>query len=83
MKKESWGRASGDNRGAKYWIEKLQLEPHPEGGYFRQTYKSDLLIEPKPVAPSSSRFLRQGGDFDLPPSTTAALNRCRQPNPCC
>lgn len=30
---------------AKYWIEKLRLEPHPEGGYFRQTYKSSLVIE--------------------------------------
>lgn len=29
---------------AEYWIEKLELEAHPEGGYFRQTYKSDLLI---------------------------------------
>lgn len=31
---------------AKYWIEKLRLEPHPEGGYFRQTYKSELRISP-------------------------------------
>jgi uncharacterized protein len=30
---------------AAYWIKKLKLEPHPEGGYFRQTYRSDLLIE--------------------------------------
>lgn len=30
---------------AKYWIEKLRLEPHPEGGYFRQTYKSELVVE--------------------------------------
>jgi len=29
---------------AKYWIDKLQLEPHPEGGYFRQTYKSEFVI---------------------------------------
>jgi uncharacterized protein len=29
---------------AKYWIEKLQLLAHPEGGYFRQTYRSDLTI---------------------------------------
>ncbi len=29
---------------AEYWIEKFKLEAHPEGGYFRQTYKSDLLI---------------------------------------
>ena len=32
---------------AKYWIEKLGLEAHPEGGYFRQTYKSDLKIVPE------------------------------------
>ena len=24
----------------EYWIEKLGLESHPEGGYFKQTYKS-------------------------------------------
>jgi uncharacterized protein len=28
-----------------YWIEKLGLERHPEGGYYRQTYKSDLILE--------------------------------------
>ena len=27
---------------ARYWIEKLQLEPHPEGGFFRQTYRSEI-----------------------------------------
>src|SRR6202167_2459195 len=27
---------------AKYWIEKLSLEPHPEGGYYRETYRADL-----------------------------------------
>jgi hypothetical protein len=32
------------NRDAKYWIEKLALEPHPEGGYFRQTYRSGMTI---------------------------------------
>lgn len=31
-------------RDAMYWTEKLRLEPHPEGGFFRQTYKSDLMI---------------------------------------
>lgn len=29
---------------AGYWIEKLGLERHPEGGYYRQTYKSDLIL---------------------------------------
>jgi len=32
------------SRDARYWIEKLKLDPHPEGGYYRQTYKSDLMI---------------------------------------
>jgi uncharacterized protein len=32
---------------AKYWIEKLGLKEHPEGGYFRQTYKSELRIAPE------------------------------------
>lgn len=25
---------------AAYWIEKLGLEFHPEGGYFKETYRS-------------------------------------------
>jgi uncharacterized protein len=31
-------------RDATYWIKKLVLQPHPEGGYYRQTYRSDLLL---------------------------------------
>jgi predicted cupin superfamily sugar epimerase len=27
-----------------YWIKQFELQPHPEGGYFRQTYKSDMKI---------------------------------------
>jgi predicted cupin superfamily sugar epimerase len=29
---------------ASYWIEKLRLLPHPEGGYFREVYRSDELM---------------------------------------
>jgi predicted cupin superfamily sugar epimerase len=29
---------------AAYWIEKLKLEAHPEGGYYRQTYRADLVL---------------------------------------
>lgn len=25
---------------AEFWIDKLKLTPHPEGGYFRETYRS-------------------------------------------
>jgi predicted cupin superfamily sugar epimerase len=37
---------------AKYWIEKLKLIPHPEGGYFRQTYRADLVIEGEALPPN-------------------------------
>lgn len=30
---------------ADYLIEKLKLEPHPEGGYFREVYRADELIK--------------------------------------
>lgn len=28
----------------KYYIEKLQLQPHPEGGYFKEVYRSGEMI---------------------------------------
>ena len=31
-------------RTADYWIERLHLEPHPEGGYFRESYRSAGVI---------------------------------------
>lgn len=30
---------------AEYWIKKLQLQKHPEGGYFREVYRSDEEIK--------------------------------------
>ncbi|MBE9222913.1 cupin domain-containing protein [Cyanobacterium stanieri LEGE 03274] len=29
---------------AEYWIKKLNLQKHPEGGYYRETYRSDDTI---------------------------------------
>jgi uncharacterized protein len=58
--------------GAQYWIEKLRLEPHPEGGFYRQTYRAALQIDKRalPKGFSGSRavctaiyFLLQGDDF--------------------
>ena len=31
---------------ARMLIEQLQLEPHPEGGWFRELYRADTLVEP-------------------------------------
>jgi predicted cupin superfamily sugar epimerase len=59
-------------RDAKYWIDKLQLEAHPEGGYFRQTYKADSVLakEALPAGFAGARaastaiyFLLEGTDF--------------------
>ena len=33
------------NKRAKLWIKKLNLEKHPEGGYFTNTYVSDKKID--------------------------------------
>ncbi len=30
---------------AEYWIEKLGLLPHPEGGYYKETYRADEDID--------------------------------------
>ncbi len=33
-----------NERSAEYWIEALALAPHPEGGHFRETYRSREII---------------------------------------
>jgi predicted cupin superfamily sugar epimerase len=32
------------NKDAQNWISKLNLEEHPEGGYFVETYKSEKFV---------------------------------------
>ncbi|WP_394839621.1 cupin domain-containing protein [Pendulispora rubella] len=36
---------------ADYWIRHLQLEPHPEGGAFRQTYRAALTVRKDALPP--------------------------------
>ncbi len=60
------------NKDSKYWIDRLELEPHPEGGYFRQTYRSGAIIArdalpegfsgERPVA-TAIYFLLEGENF--------------------
>lgn len=63
----------------RYWIGKLGLERHPEGGYFRQTYRADIEIAQQALParfPGARRactaiyFLLEAGDF-------SALHRLR------
>ncbi len=59
-------------RDAAYWIQELELQPHPEGGYYRQTYRADTILAkqalprdftgPRPAS-TAIYFLLEGKDF--------------------
>jgi uncharacterized protein len=64
---------------AEYWIDKLGLEPHPEGGYFRQTYRSDVVIgrEALPAGFGGSRPVSTAIYFVLDGENFSAFHRLR------
>ncbi|HWY04431.1 MAG TPA: cupin domain-containing protein [Candidatus Acidoferrum sp.] len=64
---------------AKYWIQKLQLEPHPEGGYFRQSYRSEVVIarEALPAGFSGARAVSTAIYFLLEEKNFSAFHRLR------
>ncbi len=37
---------------ARQLIERLQLQPHPEGGFYREVFRSDLIVQPGDDRPS-------------------------------
>lgn len=63
---------TGLERDSQYWIEQLGLEPHPEGGYFAEVYRSHEGI-PQHALPArfsgdrgfctSIFYLLEAGDF--------------------
>jgi hypothetical protein len=66
-------------KNAKYWVERLKLEPHPEGGYFRQTYKADLTItrEALPAGFNGARAASTAIYFLLEGQNFSAFHRLR------
>ncbi len=55
-------------KSAEYWIDRLDLQPHPEGGYFREVYRSaDQLDHPthsgKRNLATSIYFLLEGSNI--------------------
>jgi uncharacterized protein len=64
---------------ARYWIDRLQLEPHPEGGYFRQTYRSEVVIarEALPAAFTGVRAASTAIYFLLEGKNFSAFHRLR------
>lgn len=56
----------------EYWIEKLRMEQHPEGGWFKEVYRSEEIISQEALPPifsgarnfsTSIYFLLQGDQF--------------------
>jgi predicted cupin superfamily sugar epimerase len=64
---------------ARYWIEKLELIPHPEGGYFRQTYRSEISIarEALPGGYMGARVVSTAIYFLLDGKNFSAFHRLR------
>jgi len=64
---------------AKYWVEKLELEAHPEGGYFRQTYKADAMLakEALPAGFAGARAASTAIYFLLEGKNFSAFHRLR------
>src|SRR6202142_126686 len=64
---------------AKYWIETLGLIPHPEGGYYRETYRSGLSIAREALPPqfTGSRLVSTAIYFLLDGENFSAFHRLR------
>jgi uncharacterized protein len=63
----------------EYWIERLGLEVHPEGGYFRQAYKADLTLAQAalPVGFTGARAASTAIYFLLEAENFSAFHRLR------
>ncbi|MFB6274464.1 MAG: cupin domain-containing protein [Salinibacter sp.] len=65
---------------AQAWIDHLDLESHPEGGYFRETYRTDESI-PQQALPDRFEGPRDVATliyFLLPAESFSALHRIQQ-----
>ncbi len=58
-------------KSAQQWIDELKLERHPEGGWFRRVYESELKVAGSRPAMTSIYYLLESGDF-------SAFHRLRQ-----
>ena len=43
-------------------VKRFDLEPHPEGGYFREVYRSSVTVD-HPAIPAGADSLRRGGSL--------------------
>lgn len=54
-----------------YWVEKLEMLPHPEGGFYKETYRSETTI------PGSNRQLMTGIYFLLTSDNVSRFHRIK------
>jgi len=57
-----------ENQTAAYWITHLQLQPHPEGGFYKEVFRSETEVTRPPSllpkqACTSIYYLLEGVDF--------------------
>ena len=66
-------------KSAQYWIDRLNLIAHPEGGYYRETYRSQLSIAREALPPqfTGSRLVSTAIYFLLDGENFSAFHRLR------
>lgn len=66
-------------RTSEYWIEKLQLQQHPEGGFFSETYRSqeEMSADALPERYGSARTFGTSIYFLLTPDSVSNFHRLK------
>ena len=64
-------------KSAAYWIEKLNLKPHPEGGYYAETYRSEMSAETGHLDMNGKRSFATGIYFLMEDKNFSAFHRIK------
>jgi len=69
-----------NKRDVEYWIENLDLQPHPEGGFFRETYRATESIMQTALPPrfSGDRAFSTAIYYLLAKDNYSAFHRIKQ-----
>ena len=65
------------NKGINYWIDHFKMEAHPEGGYYRQIYRSGQVIPASALSDkyNGNRLAATSIYFLLPSNNVSHLHR--------
>ncbi|MGD1844535.1 MAG: cupin domain-containing protein [Salibacteraceae bacterium] len=64
---------------AHFWVDQFQLQPHPEGGFYKETYRSSesVQVEALPQRFTGSRSIATGIYYLLESGQFSAFHRIR------